>query len=307
MIKATLQRKWFKFLRWAPLLSKEHFYKAFYKYYNNHELDLEDPKLINEKITWMKMYLHDPMITTLADKVKVREFVKSRIGESYLNEVYGIYKRPEDINWDDLPDQFVAKVNHSAGRNKIILDKSKVNRKEFNAFFRKYLKEDYYMRRGLEWAYKNIERRILIEKLLVQPGMDDLIDYKFYCFNGEPDFVQVNQHVDGVYFKDFMTLDWIPTIFKHSHRERTDAIPTRPENFEEMIELAKKLTNGLPFVRCDFYNIAGKIVFGEMTFYPSDARRQFEPYEYNRILGDKITLPKIPAGQKEITDLGISY
>ena len=304
-ITRKIKKKWYKLLRATPYISKKHFYRAFYKWHTGRELDLENPKLLNEKLTWLKMYLHDPLLTSMADKYKARDFVKSRIGEQYLNELYGVYRSPEEIDWEKLPNQFIAKANHSCGRNKIVLDKSKVDRKDFNRYFKKYLKENYYERRGLEWVYKDIEPRLVIENLLVQPGYSDLIDYKFYCFNGKPEFIQVNQHIEGTYFKDFMTLDWKPTIFKHTHRERTEHLPHRPEDLDKMIELASQLTQGFPFVRCDLYNIEGKIIFGEFTFYPSDASRHFEPEEYNRIFGDKIQLPEIPEGQDEITDLGI--
>jgi hypothetical protein len=164
------------------------------------------------------------------------------------------------------------------------------------------LKHDQYKKVGYEWAYKNIKPLIICEAYL-EDSNENLIDCKFYCFNGTPKFVffSLINNTNTQRFVNYYDLKWnefpvskgLKNVTKHSFE--------KPDNFDEMINLAPKLADNLPFVRVDFYNINEKIIFGEMTFYPSDGKRDYYPDKYNKIIGDYITLPKIPENEKIIT------
>lgn len=158
---------------------------------------------------------------------------------------------------------------------------------------------------GQEWGYKDIPPRLVVEKFLKEEGKSSLVDYKFYCFDGVPKFIDVHLDREQDHKQGTFDLDFNPLPFVRSARHKN--LPNdleKPENLEEMVNLSKVLAQGLPFVRVDFYSVNGKTIFGEMTFYPGDARHEFHPVEYNTIVGDYFKLPKLKKGQKEITEFG---
>ena len=278
--------------------------KFHYEYFSGQKLDLDDPKEFNAKIEWYKVYFRPKILNTLADKYEVRSYVKEKIGAQYLNELYAVYDNPEDIDFGSLPNEFIIKATHTNGHNLIVKDKETLDKKDVAKKFKKWLKKNQYYRRGQEWAYKDVPPRIIVEKFLKEDHLESLIDYKFFCFNGEPKFIDVHldrdaDHKQGCFDLQFKALPFNKsTTYKSIDKD----FPT-PSNLNEMVECARKLADKLPFVRVDFYSINGKTIFGEMTFYPSDARKEFYPNEYNRIIGDYFKLPKLPAPNVPITNM----
>lgn len=288
-------------LRFLPPKIYAHF---LYEHHTGKKLDLENPKEFNEKIQWYKVFYHPKILTQLVDKYAVRSYVEDKIGSQYLNEIYGVYNRADDIPFNNLPNQFVIKATHASSYNLIVSDKSKVNFKKSKRLLNKWLKTSQYYRTGQEWAYKDVPPRLIVEKFLKEDGESSLIDYKFYCFNGVTKFLEVHldraqHHKRGFYDLDFKPLPFRYVPLKKSISSKVE----KPINFDEMKRLSEVLADKFPFVRVDFYSIKGKAIFGEMTFYPSDGRKDLIPDEYNTIIGDYIKLPKLKNGETEITEI----
>ena len=264
------------------------------------KLDLKNPKGFNEKLQWLKLYDHRDIYTKIVDKVLVRDFVKDIIGEEYLVELLGVWDSADDIDFDELPNEFVLKCNHNSGGAMCVCDdKSKLDIDKVRAKLNDSLKINYYDK-GREWPYKNVKPKILCEKLLVDHDpnntSDTLIDYKFHCFNGKPLFLYAC--VDGVANGEkgdsklsFYDLEWKPAPFYRSDHLPLPFDAKKPEKFDEMVEIAKKLSAGFPFVRIDLYYVDGKIYFSEMTLFPGAGFGLFSPEEWERKLGDEIILP----------------
>ena len=267
--------------------------KFHYEYFSNKKLDLNNPRDFNAKLEWYKVFYRPKILTQLADKYEVRTYVKEKIGSKYLNDIYGVYTKPEDIDYSILPNKFVIKANHTNGHNIIVDNKQLLDKKKVIQLFKKWLNKNQYYRRGQEWAYKNIKPKIIIEKFLKEEGQQSLIDYKFYCFDGTPKFIDV--HIDREKNHQQGCFDLSFNLLPFGKTKKYSAISSdikKPKNLSEMVKIAKKLSNNIPFVRVDLYSINGKTIFGEMTFYPSDARNKFYPENYNLIIGDYFNLPE---------------
>jgi hypothetical protein len=252
-------------------------------------VDLENPKTFGEKIQWMKLHDSTPLKTELADKYKVRKWITEKIGDEYLVPLLGKWKNADDIDFDALPDQFVLKANHGAGWNIIVKDKRELNiaraRRKLNGWLKQTIAFDAF-----ELHYKDIPPLIVAEKYI--ENMDgDVYDYKFYCFNGEPKYclVIIGRRADRAQSVVDMNFQLAP--FQIGTYPGIDFQTARPANFDQMVSLAKTLCEGFTYVRVDFYNIAGKICFGEMTFTPAGGTGNIRPSEYQRILGDMIPVP----------------
>ncbi len=296
------RRLWCKVVIKLKYVSQKYFVKHYYEYYTGKKLNYDNPVEFNQKISWLKVFYQPPILNQLADKYAVRDYVSKKIGKEYLNECYHVFEKVSDIDYDILPEQFVIKGVHGAGFNLIVSNKNNLDREQANRQLKKWLNRNYYYRRGREWVYKNIKPRLIVEKYLNEFEKGSITDYKFYCFNGNPKFLEVhldriNNHKSAFYDLDFKKLPFrdVPVDKWISHSVM------KPFNFEEMKMIAKKLAGKLPFVRVDLYSIEGKIIFGEMTFYPADARDDFYPPKYNKIIGDYLKLPKPKSGEKVIT------
>lgn len=291
-------------LKKMKFLPPEKYAHYLYEYKTGKKLNLKDPKEFNEKIQWYKVYYHPKLMTQLVDKYGVRNYVEEQIGAQYLNEIYGVYDSPEEVDFDKLPNQFVIKGTHASSFNLIVRDKTELNQKKAKKLFKKWLGINQYYRTGQEWAYKDVKPRLIAEKFLDDGAGKSLLDYKFYCFRGKAEFVEIHSDREDNHKRAFYDLNFKKLPFRYVAVEEdiTEHIE-KPSNLEEMIVLAEKLSGNFPFVRVDFYSIYGKTIFGEMTFYPSDGRKDFRPDEYNKSIGDLIILPKIPEGQKYITEV----
>lgn len=280
----------------------DRYLKKKYKVYTGRKLDLSDPKSFNEKLQWLKLYNHRSEYTVMVDKLRVRDYIEKTIGAQYLIPLIGVWDNPNEIDFDRLPNQFVLKCNHNSGTGLCVCrDKSKINIDTVINELRKGLAQDYFIL-NREWPYKDIRRKIICEKYMEDTSsnssnINGLLDYKFYCFNGEPRFLYVGYADirDGVKHDrmTYLDLDWHKTSFNRPDHDELLFFPEKPSNFDEMIEVAKKLSEGIPFVRIDLYNINNKIYFSEMTFFPGSGFSPFSPEEAETTLGSWIELPKI--------------
>ena len=255
-------------------------------------LNLDDPRSFNEKIQWLKIYDSTPIKTRLADKYLVREWVKEKIGEQYLIPLLGIYDRFEDIDFNQLPDQFVIKCNHGCGYNIIVKDKSQLDRVEAKRKVDRWMRENYAFRWGFELHYRDIKPKILIEQYVTNDGQN-LYDYKFWCFDGEVKYIQFRDDFSANLKMVFYDLNWERQPFYYDHPLYEKELE-KPDNFDEMIRIAKTCCQGFPFVCVDLYRLNdGTIQFGEMTFTRSSGTGRWNNEKYNLMLGKLVKLPSL--------------
>lgn len=264
----------------------ETFIRERYEAIFGRELNLENPKTFNEKIQWRILKDRKDIYTQLADKYLVRDYVKEKIGEEYLIKLLGVYKRAGDIDYDRLPNKFVLKCNHDSGSVIICKDKSTFNKKEANRKLNFFLKRNFYdMTR--EWHYKNIKPLIICEEFLEENGKAPK-DYKFHIFNSSKDrniFIQCDMNRFDGHKRSMLNENWELTEFEYK-KKSPKTIPKKPLKFNEMKKLALKLSEDFEMSRVDFYEINGKIYFGEITFTSEAGTGIFYPDEWDYKLGD---------------------
>lgn len=255
------------------------------------KLNLDNPCTFNEKLQWLKLYWYDERATVCCDKYRVREYIKEKNLEHILNELYGVYDDPDEINIDDLPDKFVIKPTHDSGHTIICTDKGKLNWDRIKKKLKLWLKVNYAYMSG-EWPYRDIKPKIVCERYLIDDTVSDLMDYKIYCFNGEPKMILVIMDRFSSPISNFYDLEWnILNLSRGDYPPAPDRTIEKPEVLPEMIQIARTLSDGFPFVRVDLYYVNKKIIFGELTFFPSGGTKEFKPDYMNYELGDKIVLP----------------
>lgn len=277
--------------------------KAMFKQRMGYKLDLKHPKTFNEKLNWLKLYYHNPLYTRLVDKIEVKKYVDNLLGEGYTFPLYGVWESPDDIDFDKLPNQFVLKCNHNSAmgltickdkKNGIIVrgkseDETHMTFDEVREWLRMGLKDDLF-KQCREWAYKNVPRRIFAEKYMTDKNGNDIGDYKFFCFNGEPLYVWVGTNYNPSHF-DILTVDWKNEHVEYGYVNAKDEL-VPPDNYEEMVSVARKLAKGFAHVRIDLYNIDGKIYFGEYTFYTWAGFQKFNPETMDYKFGSLLHLPE---------------
>lgn len=274
--------------------------KRWYKHVTKRELDLDNPKTFNEKVQWMKLYDSTPLKTKLADKYLVRDWVKEKIGETYLIPLLGVWKSFDEIDFTKLPEKFVLKANHGCGWNIVVTDKSKFDIDDARKKFNTWMKTNFAFKAGLELQYMNIQPVIIAEEYL-ENNNDDLYDYKVFCFNGKAEsimFLSERKHGLKMAFYD---LNWNKLPFVYTYPRNEADIP-KPQNLELLIQLSEKLAEGFAHVRVDFYVLNdGSLKFGEMTFSSASGTCAWNPPEQNRIYGDLIKLPpKSPIPERKV-------
>lgn len=258
-----------------------------------YEMNLETPKTFNEKLQWLKLYDRRPEYTVLSDKYTAKEYVAEKIGKEYVIPTLGIWDTVDEVDLNRLPDRFVIKCTHDSGSVMVVRDKQGFDWENAKKQLAERLRRNYYWAER-EYGYKNVKPRILAEAYLDSGGEAGAIDYKFYCFHGEPKFLYLSQGLeDHATAKiSFVNMDWTKMEMHRSDFEEFKELPKKPEAFDKMVELAKILSEKFPFVRTDFYENNGKVYFGEMTFYPGGGLTAFSPEEWDRHLGDWIDLTK---------------
>ena len=279
-------------------LSDEEFLKMRFKLLIGTELDLDAPRTFNEKLQWLKLYDRDPAYTALVDKYEVKKIVAKRIGEEYVIPTIGCWDDPTSIPFESLPNKFVLKCTHNSGTGTIICrDKHSFDRNAAIRELRRGLAEDYYAK-VREWPYKDVPHRIICEQYLENDGSDDMPDYKFHCFNGEPRFILVCRNRFGKtgMTEDFFTVDWDHLPVKRPKHPNASEQIEKPPILEKMLEISGILSQGIPFVRVDLYRAGGRIYFGEMTFFPASGTTRFEPEKYDEIFGEMLDLRSVKEG-----------
>ena len=270
-------------------LSDKTFSKIQYLLHQGRMPNLEAPKSFNEKIQWLKLNYHDPLIQKCANKLLVREYVKNRCGPEILVPIVGCYESVQEIRLEDLPQRFVCKASHGSGWNIVATDKDKLNWAVESQKLKKWMATDFSAI-GREWAYKESPRKILIEHFLDGPDGQSPYDYKIFCFNGKPGFVQVDIDRFSDHRRSFYGLNWQQLPFGLVYPIENRKL-TRPIGLDEMIVIAKKLSQQFPFVRCDLYDCNGKVYFGELTFYPEKGTGSFDPRKADTDIGAMLSLP----------------
>lgn len=267
--------------------------KIQYRIKQGRRLNLNNPELFTEKIQWLKLHNRKEIYHDMVDKVKAKDYVRDIIGDEYIIPTYGVWKSFEEIDFSLLPDTFVLKTNTGGGGLNVVICKDKssfdkdVARKKLNFVPGKTRKSS-----GREWPYEGIERCLLAEAYMQNGEDNELTDYKFYCFNGEPKYCQVIGDRTTEETIDFYDMDWVRQEFiglnpdvKHSFKPAA-----KPAALSEMINIARKLSQGQPFLRVDLYSINNRPYFGELTFYPASGYGFFKPKEWDKKLGDMIDL-----------------
>lgn len=274
-----------------------------------YELNLDNPKTFNEKINWLKLYYRPDILPLIVDKYEVRKYVTSRGGQQYLNTLFGAYHSKAEFLTDleTFPDQFIIKPNHWSGEVLIIDDKKRIDQDKLNKIF-SLINKSFYNHIKLEWAYKGIQPKILVERYL-ENKEDDILDYKIYCFNGEAKYFWIPQ--DGFVagnINAFYDIEWNKRIFvdrsSKSNYNRTGL--QKPRNFDEMVSLAEKLSAGFPFLRVDLYNTGDQIFFGELTIYDSSGFGSCQ-FEEDRHFGELMKLPTRSTENQELFSEEFSF
>lgn len=276
-----------RILNWVP---DKIYIKVAWLLTMDYPLNLNNPKTFNEKLQWLKLYYRDPSYTILADKYAVRKYISEKIGDVYLFPLLGVYDSVDEIEWDALPDQFVLKCNHDSGSVVICKDKSSFDRAAAIKKLSRRMRNNttYFVQR--EWPYKDIKRKIICEKYMAdQTG--ELTDYKFFCFDGETKamFVATERNSGDVKF-DYFDLQFNNLNIVQVHKQSGKDL-SKPKGFEEMIRLSEILSQNMPHVRVDFYDIDGKVYFSELTFFHHAGFVGFTPESVDWEWGTWIKLP----------------
>ncbi len=267
----------------------------------NQKINLKNPKRFSEKLQWYKLYYHDPVMTQCAGKHESRAYVESRGLAHILNPQLGVYRSADEIDFEALPDRFVIKATVGAAGQQVFVctDKSTVDwdelKKKINGWM--YKNPDKPRKNaGREWAYNHIPQRIVVEDYIDSSACrHGLLSYKIFCFDGKAEFLYIIADIKdgffdagyGIYSPDFERLP-----YNRVGEVALELKEGKPENWEEMIEIAEKLAEGFPHVRVDLYNVEGKILFGEMTFYNDSGYMKYDPDEFDFIAGEMFRLPE---------------
>ena len=256
------------------------------------KLNLKNPQTFNEKLQWLKLYDRKEIYTTMVDKYEVKQYVSQLIGEQYIIPTLGLWENFEDIDFESLPEQFVIKCTHDSGGVVICKDKTTIDLHAVKTKIEKCFGRNYYFHER-EWPYKNVRPRIIAEEHLDVLGSEELIEYKIFCFNGEPKLFLVCQgegHGLGR-TNDFYDMDFnhIPVTTTYPNAKKTIS---KPKEYDELVKLAKKLSQGTTQLRVDFYVADKKIYFGELTFFHDSGYCQFKPEKYDKEFGRLINLPQ---------------
>lgn len=278
--------------RYGHFIPDEPYLKLKYRIRAGYWMDFQNPQTLNEKLQWLKLHNRQEKYTLYSDKYEVKKYIRKILGEQYVIPTIGIWDSPNDIDFTLLPEQFVLKATHNSSVGRCICtDRSKLDVKKTKLILNKALKQNYYYL-WREWPYKNIKPRIIGEKYISNSDGTPIVDYKFYCFGGEPRYFmysvgEANHHVRNCKFD--MNGHNIDNLFKKK-RTLTDDEIKLPANLDEMVAIVKKLCIGYPHIRIDLYNVDGHIYFGEMTFYTGDGFINIDSKEFSQQLADLIDI-----------------
>ncbi len=275
---------------------KKFFEISYKKSHSKRKINWDNPVTFDEKQLWLKLYYRNPLCIQCSDKYLAREYVKKCGYGEILNELYAVYDSVDDIKWDSLPSRYYMKTNHMSGCNVRCNDTMTFDRKDAIKRLKRGMHHDYSID-SREWNYKKIKRKIIVEKIIEGSKHLPLIDFRFLCYGGECKFLFVDigtandegKHLEdarrNVYDRNMNILD-----VKVSRDTFPEYLVKKPENYEEMVTCAEKLSGNFPFCRVDLYNVEGKIIFGEITFFHSGGISSIYPLEWEEILGNDISI-----------------
>ncbi len=273
------------------------FIRRRYKKVHGKKLNLKNPTAFTEKIQWLKLYDRSALLTKCADKIEVREYVKTKIGKEYLIPLLYSSRNPETIPYSQLPSRYIIKTNHGSGTNIIVINneieidntKYDFDKELISKVLIQWMSTNMYYNTR-EWEYKNIIPHFLIEELIKDETNNDILnDYKIYCFNGQPVYIQTIFDRQTSVKETWYDINW-KLLDLHYFSDRKKIIE-KPENLDEMINVAKKLAKDFIYVRVDLYSVKNKLFFGELTFHPFGGLMKFHPEEWDYILGGHLKLP----------------
>ena len=281
-------------------ISDERFIQLLWKRRFHNTIDFDNPVTFNEKLQWLKLNDRNPVYSSMVDKYEAKKWVAKILGnDNVIVKTYGVWESFNDIDFSELPNQFVLKTTHDSGGVVICTDKQDFDMKKAARKINASLHHNYY-KWGREWPYKNVKPRVLAEEYLVEKThgeLKGLTDYKFYCFNGKPRFLYVaNSNFINGEKRDLISiydLEWNIAPFQRSDHKPLPYTPRKPQNFEKMIEFSGKLAANIPFIRVDWYEINGKLYFGELTFYPGSGFGEFYPKEFNYEIGKWLDISSV--------------
>ena len=279
------------FKKVSRIIPDKLFIKIKYRIKFGKKLNLKNPKTFNEKLQWMKLYYRNPLLVKLVDKGAVKEYVAEKIGEEYVIPTLGVFNSFDEIDFDKLPNKFVLKCTHDCGSVVICRDKEKFDIQTARKKLSVAMKRNYYYGER-EWPYKTVKPRIIAEEFIENKKSTDLKDYKFFCFDGKVRalFIATDRNVLGKEVKfDFFDEQFNHLPIRNGH-DNVDVEIEKPEGFEKMKELASVLSKGFPQVRVDFYDVDGRILFGELTFFHFAGFVKFEPEEWDYKFGEWVDL-----------------
>lgn len=273
----------------------EEYIKRIYKLRLGEEPDLVNPKTFNEKIQWLKLHDRKPLYTAMVDKYEAKKYVAGIIGESHIIPTIGIWDAFDDVDFSSLPERFVLKCTHDSGGLVICRDRSKLDMESTRKKIENCLKNNYYWH-NREWPYKDVKPRIIAEEFFEDKSGNGLTDYKFFCFNGAPEFLYVSKGMDNhsTAMMSFYNMAGEEMPFRRSdYKPFHGAI--MPDNLVQMKETATVLAKSVecPFVRIDLYSVGESILFSEITFSPCGGMLPFEPASADLELGKMIHIPAL--------------
>ena len=278
------------------LLSDEAWCRTMFKWTHGYGLDLRDPKTLNEKIQWLKLYNRKPEFTVYADKFAVRDYIKERVGERCLIPLLAVSDDPEAIDFEHLARPFIIKPTHSSGKTIIVRDGDSIDRRAIVTKCRGWLETNLY-RDGREWHYRDIPPRIVVEQLLLDDAGNIPLDYKFHCIEGRTAAIQVDLDRETNHKRNFYDCHWnlLPFTWSVCVGDRPlwpqGRAVAKPAVLAEMIELSEKLAQAFAYIRIDWYLVGSRIYFGELTFHHGGGYERILPLEWDRTLGDLLHLP----------------
>lgn len=273
-------------------MKDETYLKIAYHVRMHKKLNLDNPQTFNEKLQWLKLYERRPEYTRMVDKYEGKKYVAEKIGEEFIIPTLGVWERFCDIDFDALPEQFVLKCTHDSGGLVICTDKSKLDIEAARKKINLCLKHNYFY--GMrEWPYKNVKPRIIAEPYMSDVSGCGLRDYKFYCFDGIPRFLYISEGLENHATAriSFVNRDWSFAKYERSDYLPFKTLPEKPEKFDEMLDLAARLSENQPFLRVDLYQINGRVYFSELTFFPCSGFLPFKNPCHDMEVGQMLNLP----------------
>lgn len=295
--KHKVQREMIEELTSLPENEYEDFIKKTYKQRTSFDLDFANPETFTQKLQWLKLYGYPADYSKYVDKYAVKQYITETLGKQYIIPLISIDDKDHfydsaEIDFDKLPKSFVIKCNHGSAYNFIVKDKDELSSsdiKKIKKTLNQWLSEQFAFKNGLEMIYKNVKPCIFIEKFIELSGCEELIDYKYFCFDGQPKVMYISNDIGKDPRTDFFDMDFNHLSIQ-ARDPNADVTPTKPEKFDEMKKLAELLAKGTPHLRVDFYCVDSHVYVGELTFFHNSGFSPITPHEYEKLFGTWITI-----------------